>query len=311
MDKFFKAGWLMMVAGISVQPSKGDNPKLDIVEQYPNVTVTITGGPGLHRLLENDALGVQEWSPVSPLSTRTNITFPKKIPAAFFRAQAAPSNDVSIYTNATSLLEQGRTTFRHDTLGNESFWGGALKLHQAISGTNHGGVGPGVSPKTALSVGLKVDVDALPESLKQALAQGKVDLEEPANTLALLELDSVVGVKGIFDNSHRMFSLGIQCALCHSTVDNSFAPGLGHRLDGWPNRDLNVGAIVNLSPDLSAFTNALGVDEGTVRTVLQSWGPGKFDAELILDGKAFRPDGKSAGTVLPAAFGLAGVNLST
>ena len=154
-------------------------------------------------------------------------------------------------------------------------------------------------------------MDALPESLKQALAQGKVDLDDTANTLALLELDSVVGVKGIFDSSRRMVSLGIQCALCHSTVNNSFAPGIGHRLDGWPNRDLNVGAIVNLSPDLSAFTNALGVDDATVRTVLQSWGPGKFDAELILDGKAFRPDGKSAATVLVGRLwsGGFGVNL--
>ena len=108
-----------------------------------------------------------------------------------------------------------------------------------------------------------------------------------------------------------MISLGIQCALCHSTVDNSFAPGIGQRLDGWPNRDLNVGAIINLSPDLSAFTNALQVDEATVRTVLLSWGPGKFDAALLLDGKAFRPDGKSAATLIPAAFGLAGVNLHT
>jgi hypothetical protein len=105
--------------------------------------------------------------------------------------------------------------------------------------------------------------------------------------------------------------MGIQCALCHSTVDNSFAPGIGRRLDGWPNRDLNVGAIINLSPDLSAFTNALQVDEATVRTVLLSWGPGKFDAALLLDGKAFRPDGKSAATLIPAAFGLAGVNLHT
>src|SRR5213078_1024157 len=97
----------------------------------------------------------------------------------------------------------------------------------------------------------------------------------------------------------------------HSTVDNSFAPGIGQRLDGWPNRDLNVGAIINLSPDLSALTNALQVDEATVRTVLQSWGPGKFDAALLLDGKAFRPDGKSGATLIPAAFGLSGVNLHT
>src|SRR5207302_8728877 len=106
-------------------------------------------------------------------------------------------------------------------------------------------------------------------------------------------------------------SIGIQCALCHSTVDDSLAPGIGHRRDGWPNRDLNVGAIVGLSPDLSAVATLLGVDEPTVRTVLASWGPGKFDAELFLDGKAFRPDGASAATLIPAAFGLRGVNLHT
>jgi hypothetical protein len=168
-----------------------------------------------------------------------------------------------------------------------------------------------VSPSTALAVGLKVDVEALPKSLKQKLRSGKVDLNDPANTLALLELNSVVGLTGFFDQQRRLTSIGIQCALCHSTVDNSFASGIGHRLDGWPNRDLNVGAIVNLSPDVSPFTNALQVDEATVRKVVLSWGPGKFDAALLLDGKAFRPDGKSSATLIPAAFGLAGVNLHT
>ena len=105
--------------------------------------------------------------------------------------------------------------------------------------------------------------------------------------------------------------MGIQCALCHSTVDDSLAPGIGQRLDGWANRDLDVGAIIALAPDLGSFASLLGVDEDTVRTVLRSWGPGKFDAELILDGKAFRPDGKPAATLLPPAFGLAGVNLHT
>src|SRR5207244_11737472 len=103
----------------------------------------------------------------------------------------------------------------------------------------------------------------------------------------------------------------IQCALCHSTVDDAFAPGIGHRLDGWPNRDLNVGAIVALSPDLSAVDKLLGVDDATTRKVLASWGPGKFDAELFLDGKAFRPDGGSAAVLIPPAYGLAGVNLHT
>ena len=217
----------------------------------------------------------------------------------------------SVESNALTTLKNGRDIFRFDTFGDQAFWGDTLKLHQAIEGADHGGIGPGVSPSTALAVGLKVDVDALPQSLKQKLAAGRVELNDPANTLALLKLNAVVGVTGFFDPQQRLSSLGIQCALCHSTVDNSFAPGIGHRLDGWPNRDLNVGAIINLSPDLSAFTKALQVDEATVRTVLLSWGPGKFDAALLLDGKAFRPDGKSAATLIPAAFGLAGVNLHT
>jgi len=212
---------------------------------------------------------------------------------------------------ADQLIQEGRRTFRHDTFGDEKFWGGLLRLHQAIAGAANGGVGPGVSPKTALAVGLKVDVESLPASLILALKQGQVDLENPATTIALLKLNAVVGVRGFFDNGGRIVSMGIQCALCHSTVDNSLAPGIGRRLDGWPNRDLNVGAIVALAPDLSPLTTLLGVDDATVRAVLNSWGPGKFDAELILDGKAFRPDGKSAATLLPAAFGLAGVNLHT
>jgi hypothetical protein len=219
--------------------------------------------------------------------------------------------DLNTVLNAGKMIARGQRIFRFDTFGDEAFWGGTLRLHEALSGTNLGGVGPGVSPKTALAVGLKVDVNALPFMLRKNLARGKVDLDNPATTLALLELDAVVGVKGFFDDQHRLTSLGIQCALCHSTVDNSFAPGIGERLDGWPNRDLNVGVIINLSPDVSILTNALGVDEATVRTVLTNWGPGKFDAALLLDGKGFRPDGKTAATVIPAAFGLAGINLAT
>src|SRR5262249_16767172 len=106
-------------------------------------------------------------------------------------------------------------------------------------------------------------------------------------------------------------AVGISCALCHSTVDNSFAPGIGHRLDGWANRDLNVGAIVSLAPDTSAVTGLLSVSDSTLKSVLASWGPGKFDAEVFMDGKAFRDDGKPAATLIPPAFGLAGVNLHT
>src|SRR5690606_1056475 len=156
----------------------------------------------------------------------------------------------------------------------------------------------------------KVDSAALPEELRSQLAAGAVDLDDPATTLALLRLDAVVGVKGFFEGD-RLASVVIQCAFCHSTVDDSFADGIGERLDGWPNRDLNVGAIVALAPTLQPFVDVLGVDEATVRTVLNSWGPGRYDAMLILDGQGFRPDGATAAVLLPAAFGLAGVNLHT
>src|SRR6185312_11355938 len=135
--------------------------------------------------------------------------------------------------------------------------------------------------------------------------------DDPAVTLTLLKLNAVVGLTGTFRSGLTLQSIGIQCALCHSSVDDSLAPGIGHRLDGWANRDLDVGAIVSLAPDLSAVASLLGVDQATVRKVLAAWGPGKFDAELFLDGKGFRPDGRSAATLIPPAFGLAGVNLHT
>jgi hypothetical protein len=219
--------------------------------------------------------------------------------------------DNAIDRNARAMLDEGRHTFRFDTFGDQAFWGGALKLHQAIAGAKLGGVGPGVSPRTALAVGLKVDLDALPTSLQQSLAHGAVNLDDPSTTLALLKLNSVVGVTGFFDTGGQLQSMGIQCALCHSTVDDSFAAGIGHRRDGWANRDLNVGAIIALAPDLTVATRLLGVDDKTVRSVLNSWGPGKFDAELFLDGKAFRPDGTSAAVLIPPAFGLTGVNMGT
>ena len=230
-------------------------------------------------------------------------------------ASAAPpalkGPDAEIARYAQTMLDQGRRIFRYDTFGSEAFWGDALQLHKAIAGENNGGVGPGVSPKTALSVGLKVDADALPQALKNSLKAGKVNLDDPATTLALLKLNSVVGVTAISDSDGSVKSMGIQCAFCHSTVDDSFAPGIGRRLDGWAARDLNVGVIVSLAPNLKPFTDLLGVDVETVKKVLTSWGPGRFDAELDKDGKGFRPDGKQAGTLIPPAFGLAGVNLHT
>ena len=227
-------------------------------------------------------------------------------------SQAAPSaNDQMISNYAQQMLTQGKEIFRFDTFGDEAFWGDALRLHQAIAGEKQGGVGPGVSPKTALAVGLKVDLDALPASLVDQLKAGKVNLDDPATTLALLKLNSVVGVTGHFDNQGKLVSMGIQCALCHSTVDDALAPGIGHRLDGWGARDLNVGAIISLAPNLQPFVDLLGVDVTTVKKVLSSWGPGCFDAELDKDGKGLRPDGKRACTLIPPAYGLAGVNLHT
>jgi hypothetical protein len=210
-----------------------------------------------------------------------------------------------------ALVAQGKQTFRFDTFGDQAFWGDTVHLNQAIAGAANGGVGPGVSPRTALSVGLKVDVEALPAAVRQAIAAGQVDLDDPAVTLTLLKLNAVIGVKGIFDRNGRLNSVGIECALCHSTVDNSLAPGIGKRLDGWANRDLNIGAIIGLSPNLQPVASLLHTDVATVHKVLDAWGPGKFDAELFLDGKAFQPNGTSAATLIPPAFGLAGVNLHT
>jgi len=223
----------------------------------------------------------------------------------------AKSTGDAVKDNALQLIDQGKQTFRFDTFGDEAFWGDTLKLHQAVAGSKLGGVGGGVSPKTALAVGLKVDMDALPEELVTSLKAGKVNLDDPATTLALLQLNSVVGVKGIFDAKGNLVSMGITCAFCHSTVDDAFIPGIGHRLDGWANRDLNVGAIASLAPNLDPVAKRLHTDVETVKKVFASWGPGRYDAELLEDGKAFRPDGKSAATLLPAAFGLAGVNLHT
>jgi hypothetical protein len=213
--------------------------------------------------------------------------------------------------NASRLLEQGRAAFRFDTFGSEAWWGDTLRLHEAIAGAANGGVGAGLSPRAALAVGLKVDSAALPAALVDQLRAGQVNLDDPATTLALLRLGAVVGVAGRFDAAGTLRSVGIQCSLCHSSVDDSLAPGIGRRLDGWANRDLNVGAIVSLAPNLAPIADALGVDVATVRRVLASWGPGRYDALLDKDGKAFRPDGGQAGTLIPPAFGLAGVNLHT
>ena len=217
-----------------------------------------------------------------------------------------------IRENSERMFREGREIFRHDTFGSEAFWGGALRLHDAIQGSAHGGVGAGVTAHQALQLGLKVDVGRLPAILVEAIKGGHVSLEKVDTTLELLRADAVVGVKGYFEGGKKnLTGIGITCAFCHSTVDDSFAKGIGRRLDGWPNRDLDVGAIVATSPNLKPFQDLLGADNATVLKVLKSWGPGRYDAELDKDGKGSRPDGKSAATLIPAAFGLAGINLHT
>jgi hypothetical protein len=216
--------------------------------------------------------------------------------------------DMSIRDNKEDLYLKGKQIFRFETFGDEAFWTDKLKLHQAVAGSKHGGVGPGLTPKDALAAGLKVDLDILPAPLRNAIRDGKF-LDDVDVTMQLIKLNAVLGVVGKFDGSGNMVSIGLTCAVCHSSVAHN--SGIGARLDGYPNEDLNVGAIVSMAPDLSAFTELLGVDEATVKKVLASWGPGMYDAELNLDGKAFRPDGKSAATRIPPAFNTAGKNNHT
>ena len=213
--------------------------------------------------------------------------------------------------NHKDLEREGMEIFRFDTFGDEEFWSGLLHLDKAIAGASNGGFGSGVSPNTALAVGLKVDAEALPGEVVEAITSGALSLDSPSTTLELLKLDAVVGVKGNFSVDGKLESVGITCASCHSTVDNSFAQGIGKRLDGWPNRDLNVGAIISLTDNAQPIADMLHVDEATLRSVLAAWGPGKYNAVLNMDGKALRPDGTVAANLIPAAFGLKGIELTT
>jgi hypothetical protein len=215
--------------------------------------------------------------------------------------------DASINSNANEMLDKGRAVFRFETFGDEAFWTDKLQLNKIIADKGAGGSGDGLSPRKALELGLKVDLDILPKPLKMQVREGKL-LDDTDLTLTLLKLNAVVGVVGKFDDG-KLNSVGITCALCHSTVDDP--TGIGKRLDGWPNRDLNVGAIISTAPDLTAFTEALDIDVDSLKIILASWGPGKFDAELNYDRKAFRPDGKSGATLIPEAFGHAGHNNHT
>jgi hypothetical protein len=197
-------------------------------------------------------------------------------------------------TNRDEHRGRGQQIFRFDTFGDEQLWTDVLRMHEVL---------PTVDPKTALSVGLKVDVEALPRPLIRALRAGQVDLADPAVTVQLLKLNAVVGVRGAVDDQGQLTRVGITCALCHSTVDNSFAPSIGRRLDGWANTDLNVGAIVALSPALDDATKA----------EFRTWGPGKYDPRHhAFDGTNLIPlNSPSLPLVIPSIYGLQGVRFET
>jgi hypothetical protein len=215
--------------------------------------------------------------------------------------------NADIRKNADEMLEKGRAVFRFETFGDEVFWTDKLQLHKAIADKGAGGIGDGLSPKKALELGLKVDIDVLPKFAKEAVAEGKL-LNDVDFTFTLLKLNAVVGVVANFDGNN-LKSIGLTCAVCHSTVDSN--TGIGKRLDGWPNQDLNAGEIISMAPDLTVLTEMLNTDVDNLKKILKSWGPGKFDAELNFDGKGFRPDGKSGATIIPEAFGHIGHNNHT
>jgi mono/diheme cytochrome c family protein len=202
---------------------------------------------------------------------------------------AACDNSTGISENDPGVIARGKDIFRFDTFGDETFWTDTLRMHEVISSA--------VDPTTALSVGLKVDTDSLPPAVVQGIQNGSISLTSPATTVALLKLNAVVGVKGTVttvNGQDQLTRVGITCALCHSTVDNSFAQGIGKRLDGWANHDLNPGAIIALSPALTPAQKA----------VYNSWGKGKYDAR-------FNFDGQSAPQVIPPAYGLKSVRSVT
>ena len=227
------------------------------------------------------------------MPTRPQIRSTYRRPARWSAALAVVLGAAAACGDSTEPTPQsiaaGREIFRFDTFGDEKFWTDTLRMHEVIQA--------GVTPAVALSVGLKLDADALPQALKDALAAGQVDLNSTATTLALLELNAVVGLKGAvqtIEGRDTLLRIGITCALCHSSVNNSFAPGIGRRMDGWANTALDPGAIIALSPALSAEQKA----------VYNSWGPGRYDPRYNIDGQ-------NTPVVLPPAYGLAGVDRET
>ena len=210
------------------------------------------------------------------------------------QATSAQTNGTFSRANEGGPRELGKTIFRFDTFGDEQLWTDVLRMHEVL---------PAVDPATALKVGLKVDVDALPPAVVGALQRGEVNLADPRITLDLLRLDAVVGVRGVVSDTGQLTKVGITCALCHSTVDDSLAPGVGKRLDGWANTDLNVGAIVALSPALDAASKA----------EFRTWGPGKYDPRHhAFNGTSIIPlNSPSLPVVIPPIYGLRGVDFET
>jgi hypothetical protein len=232
-------------------------------------SIRIPGAPTLR--IGAALIGLSVAAALAGCATDPKATEPSVQPGPAALAMASPMSPAT--------LTEGQRIFRYDTFGDETYWTDTLRMHEVIATS--------ISPQTALAVGLKVDLDALPAAVRTAIAAGQVDLTSPATTVTLLKLGAVVGVKGEVDANDQLTRVGITCALCHSTVDNAFASGIGHRLDGWPNRDLNVGAIVALSPAVPA----------SLKAILNSWGPGKYDPRINFDGK-------NTPLVIPPAFGL-------
>ncbi len=200
--------------------------------------------------------------------------------------QDAGEGELNLPVLDAALVNQGKNIFRYETFGDETTWTDVLQMNQVIQ--------TAVDPTTALNVGLKVDASALPAAVVTGIQNGSISLTDPQTTLALLQLNAVVGVKGqvstASDGTLQLDRVGITCALCHSTVDNSFAAGIGNRLDGYPNRDLDPGLIISLSPALTPAQKA----------VYSSWGKGMYDPR-------YNQDGLNNPVVIPPAFGLYGL----
>jgi hypothetical protein len=223
-----------------------------------------------------------------------SILFIIALSIAFSETAVRTSAQAGVPATADRGVEKGQDIFRYDTFGDEQLWTDVLRMHEVI---------PAIDPVTALTVGLKVDIDALPDVVVDALRAGTVDLTDPAVTIALLRLNAVVGVRGTVTDDGRLTRVGVTCALCHSSVDNSFARGIGRRLDGWANTDLNVGAIVALSPALDDATKA----------EFRTWGPGKYDPRHhAFDGsRIIALNTPSIPIVIPPIYGLRGVGFET